>query len=273
MSAPEQKLSPPISSLGHSAYLNTRAAILGAAIGYGFWFVAHNPRYFWPIVGGLFGITIIGTLWTSRATFAKPYRLNYLILPVVLLASGLFFFLLLKNPTYQLIFVGAISVIYWYFFRSFAELREHPTPEKKKGVTQALDVVTSITLFLSLASLQELYFFFSWKLWALIVVGALLAAVMLYQSLWYHRVITLRAWVFILVGTLVFAESLWAIAVLPTGYLTNTLLSVAALYVIQSISIASLRGLLKRRTVLENLGMASLIIAIALFSSRWTPLA
>lgn len=265
----DQKLSP----LLHSAYLNIRAAILGGAIGYSFWFVAHNPRYFWPIVGTVTAIAVLGTLWTSHATFAKPYRLNYLILPVVLLASSLFFFLLLKNPTYQLVFVGSIGIIYWYFFRSFAELREHPSQEKKKGVTQALDVVTSVTMFLSLASLQELYFFFSWKLWALIIVGAALACILLYQSMWYHRVITLRAWVFILVGTMLFAESIWAITVLPTGYLTNTLLSVAALYVIQSVSITSLRGLLKRRTVLENLSMAAVIIVIALLSSRWTPLA
>ena len=259
--------------LRHSLYLNVRAAVLGGAIGYAFWFVAHNPRYFWPVVGGTAALTIFATLWTSQASFAKPYRLNYLILPLVLLASSLFFFLLLKNPSYQLIFVAVIGAIYWYFFRSFAELREHPSPEKKKGFTQALDVVTSVTMFLALASLQELYFFFSWKVWAFVLTGALLSAAFLYQSFWYHRLITLRAWVFIMVGALAFIEILWAVAVLPTGYLTNTLLSVAALFVIQSLAVASLRGLLKSRTVLENLGIAALIVIIALFSSRWTPLA
>jgi hypothetical protein len=253
-------------------YINVRAAFFGITIGYGFWYMAHNAGQFKPVVAILATLIVVATLWTSHASAEKVYRLNYLILPSVLFVSALFFFLLLKNPTYQLFFVVAIGAMYFYFFRAFAELREHPTPEKKKSVTQALDVVASITVFLSFASLQELYFFFNWKVFALILTAGLATAVLLYQIYWYHRVMTLRSWHFLVLGVLLMAQLIGVLTFLPTGYLTNALISVAGFYVYQALTVAALRGILKKRSVWEHIIVACVISAIALLSSRWTPL-
>jgi hypothetical protein len=258
--------------LRHSLYINLRAAFFGFAIGYGFWYLAHHASQFKTVVTILAVLIVVATLWTSHASMEKVYRLNYLILPSVLFVSSLFFFLLLKNPTYQLVFVAVIGAMYFYFFRAFAELREHPTPEKKKSVTQALDVVASITIFLSFASLQELYFFFNWKVFALVLTAGLATAILLYQIYWYHRVMTLRSWHFIALGVLLMAQLVGVLTFLPTGYLTTALVCVAGFYVYQALTVAALRGILKKRAVLEHIIVACVISAIAFISSRWTPL-
>lgn len=117
---------PRHSSLRLSVYYNIRALILGALVAYGFWYVIYHARLFNLVVVILLALIIAGTIWTSRTTLTKKYRLNYLILPILLFVSGLFFFLLLKNPTFQILFVIMIGAIYTFLFRIFAELREKP---------------------------------------------------------------------------------------------------------------------------------------------------
>ena len=262
-----------VTLLRHSIYLNIRAALLGGGIGYGYWYLAHHASQFWQVVVALVIVVLLGTTWTSKLSFAKLYRFNYILLPSVLFAGSLLFFLLLKNPTYQLLFALLIGLTYWYFFRSFAELREHPSPERKKSFTQALDVVSSFTIFLNLASVHELYFFFSWKPYWLVLGVAGLTVVLLYQSYWYHRIMTARAWLYVFLGSLIMAQLVWVLTLLPTGYLTNTLVGVAGLYAYQALSVAQLRGILHKRFVLEHIAIAGIICVIGLLSSRWTPLA
>ncbi|MFO0704351.1 MAG: hypothetical protein U0517_00020 [Candidatus Andersenbacteria bacterium] len=261
-----------LTSLRHATYTTIRAVVLGSSIGYGFWYVAHHANFFWLTVLALAVLVILGTLWSTHFGFDKLYRLNFLILPLVLLGSSLFFFLLLKNPSYQLFFCFIIGGLYIFFFRSFTELREHPTQERKKSVTQALDLVAALTMFLSFASLQELYFFFAWKSYWLLLAAVGLSAVLLYVIYWYNRLITFRAWFYLALGALLLGEYFWAIGFFPTGYLSSAILSVAGLFLYQSLTVASLRGFLRRRLVLEQLLLAGVISVIALLSSRWTPL-
>jgi|GEM_PF-3980817 len=263
----------PLSSLRHATYINIRALIFGTALGYGFWYVAHHAGLFGATVATLVAIVMLGTLWSTHFSFEKLYRLNYLILPLLLLGSGLFFFLLLKNPTYQLVFCVVQGTIYFFFFRSFAELREHPTPERKKSVTQALDVVTALTMFLAFATLQELYFFFSWRPYVLLAAQVGVSLVLLYTIYWNHRLITMRAWFYCALGALVLAEFYWAVSFFPVGYLSSAIMAVAGLFLYQTISVASLRGLLRPRVLGEQIAIAGVISVIALLTSRWTPLA
>ena len=259
--------------LRHAVFLQVRAALLGGLIAYGFWYLARHASAFVAVAIGLTILVTVSALWTSRFNFTKVYRLNYLPLPLVLYAGALFFFLLLKNPTYQLIFVVVIGLMFWYLFRSFAELREHPTPERKKSFTQALDVISSAAAFLAFASLGQMYAFFSLPVGLLVAGSALLTVLLLYEAYWYHRVTTLRAWTYVAVGALIVGEIAWATSLLPVGYLTGAVLAVAAFYVFQALSTASLRGLLHRRVVREQLAIAGIICVIALASSRWLPVA
>lgn len=261
-----------LSSLRNSSYINLRALMLGGGIGYGYWYVAHHADQFAYVLAAILTIVIFGTIWTSHITFQKIYRANYLILPSILLVSSLFFFLLLKNPSYQFLFIIIVGGIYAYYFRSLAELRERPSPERKKSFTQSLDIVSILVAFFSFATLQELLFFFSWHATWIILLGTAVSMTLLYQNYWYHRVITLRAHFYVLLGGLIMVETLWAISFLPTGYLANAVLSVAALYAYQSLTVTALRGLLKKRTVIESIAMAGVISVIVLVSSRWTPL-
>ncbi len=258
--------------IGHTFYVNIRALVLGGTIAYGFWYVIYHASTFVYVVGLLVALVIIGTLWTTRTTFTKFYRLNYLALPILLLSSSLFFFLLLKNPTFQLLFVIMIGVIFTFLFRAYAELREHPTPERKKSITQFLDIATAVLVFLSFASLQQLYFFFSLKIYWIVLIGLILSGILLYQIYWYHRLITFKAWFYVLLGGLLMAQALWVITLLPTGYLTNAIVAVSFFYVYQAITVSSLRSLLRPRITLEYLGIASALLLIAFVSSPWTPL-
>jgi hypothetical protein len=261
-----------LSSLRHATYINLRALLVGCAIGYGFWYMAHHANLFAVVMLVLTALVVLTTLWTIHFSLGKLYRLNFLILPLLLLGSSVFFFLLLKNPAYQRVFCFIIGTIFVFFFRSFAELREHPTPERKKSLTQALDLVSALTMFLSFASLQELYFFFSWKPYWLLLTAVVISGVLLYVMYWYNRLITFRAWFYILLGMLVLGQYYWAIGFFPTGYLSSAILSVAGLFLYQSITVAALRGLLRRQVLLEQLAVASVISVIALLTSRWTPL-
>jgi hypothetical protein len=262
-----------VTPLRHAAFLQLRAALLGGAVAFGFWYLARHAEAFLPVTAGLALLVLLGTLWTSRFTTTKLYRLNYLPLPLLLYVSALFFFLLLKNPTYQLGFELFVGLTFWYLFRSFAELREQPSPERKKTFTQALDVISSLTAFLAFASLGQLYAFFSLNTGWLVGGSAVLAALLLYEAFWYHRVTTMRAWTYVALGALVVAQVAWATSLLPVGYLTAAALSVAAFHVFQAVSSASLRGLLHRRLVLEQLAVVGIICAIVLASSRWVPVA
>ena len=261
-----------LTSLRHASYVNLRALLLGGLLGYGFWYVAHHADQFLVIVTGMAGLVLLGTLWTTQFSFEKKYRLNYMIVPVVLYSGSLFFFLLLKNQTYQIIFSVGIAALYIFLFRAFAELREHPTPERKKSVTQALDIVVALTMFVSFATLHELYFFFSWRLYGLIIAGVVLTMVLLYATYWHNRVMTLRAWFFVVLGGLLIGEYLWALSFLPSGYLTTALLAVVGLFLYYTITVASLKGMLRQRVVMQHLMAAGVISVIALVSSRWTPL-
>ena len=261
-----------LTSLRHALYVNMRAVVLGSAIGYGFWYVAHHADQFSIVVLLMALLILVGTLWTIHFSFEKKYRLNYVLVPALLYASSLFFFLLLKNQLYQVLFSIGIAAIYIFLFRAYAELRQQPTPERKKSVTQALDIVVVMTMFVSFATLHELYFFFDWRLYGLLISGVVLTMLLLYATYWHNRIMTLRAWFFVVLGGLLMGEYLWALSFLPSGYLTTATLAVLGLFLYQAITVSALKGMLRRRVVLQHLAAASVISVVALLSSRWTPL-
>lgn len=265
-------LSFPLRSLGHAFFINARAIFFGLIISYGFWYTAHHASQFVYVLLILLIVILLGTIWTSKISLEKLYRANYIILPVILFISAMFFFLLLINPTYQILFVILIGLIYFHLFRSLPDIKEKPTPEKKKSFTQSLDIVLLLTSFFCYATLQELMLFFEWKSYWIILLGVAISFVLLYQNYWYHRVMTFRALFYILLGTLIMGEMLWAFTFLPTGYLTNAALTVAIFYIYQAISLAALKNQISRQVVMETLLITSVIIVIILTSSSWTPL-
>lgn len=268
MQAAETTVAP----LRHALYLHMRAALGGALISYGYWYLAHHAHQFLWLVVGLLIIIVGMSAWTSRLTFGKLYRLHYQILPVLLFVSSLFFFLLLKNPAYQLVFVVMIGGMYWYLFRVFAELREHATVERKKAFTQSLDILSAFTSFLVFASLQQLLFFFSLHISWFLIAGVFLTALLLYQSYWYHRMVSFRSLAYVLLGSLLVGQFLWAFTLLPTGYLTNAVLSVAVYHSYQTITVAALRGILGVKLVRDQVAISLIVVALVLASSRWIPL-
>lgn len=208
------------------------------------------------------------TQFTKESDVSKKWW-NFLILPA-LFTTGLaaYSVLFANNFIVQLLFIlnsvflyFYLKIIYYYLIRT------------KSYKNLSLENISSYGNFLAFFFISSVVYglqsFLNMPVWSLAIVMAVVAALMIYQTIWANRVEEKNALVYILVGSLILVELAWAMSFLPLNFNASGLILAICYYILIGLVRHHLLGDLKKREIKLYLLLGIGSILLILLTARW----
>ncbi|MFC1633150.1 hypothetical protein ACFL1U_03395 [Patescibacteria group bacterium] len=253
-------------------FFNRILPIISALLIFGFFeMIVFYREHFWWWVIGCGAVVLLSAILYARINKRKIHRMKYAILPMLLLIGGLLFFVLLQTEIFYHLFSAILALAYIVQFYNMLELHKDPLPERRKSILQFFDAITFFTAFLLYVGVWQLSMFFGLTSWATLLIIAILTGLLLYQLFWYHRHFKAKAWLYVIVGSLIISEITWGLLYWPTGFFVNGLLLLVFFYLFGALSLARFRDNLNKRYVMQYISVAIIALVLILASSQWAP--
>lgn len=215
----------------------------------------------------IFSILSIWQL-TDRKLLNKKFW-QFIITPVLLLASGILFLSFLEGAIIRQIFlvilVGAIwtylEVIYlWLHFRPKYQ------PHSLENISTHLNL---LTIFLTASGLYSLIIFFGLSLWALIIIFAIISILLTHQMVWASGATLKSEWPYVLVISISVLQVFIVVSFLPTSIYVNGLLVTLVYYVMTGISRNWLLDIKDNKVIQRYLIISSIFFILILLTAKW----
>lgn len=227
---------------------------------------------------------LLFSIWQLMKYKVNQQFFNFLIAPVIFLASAWIFLLFLQSGWIQQLIIIVTSVLYWLFIKViFLYLFRRPKYQAHTlgNISSYLDLLAvffissgffSLMIFLQLPSWYlDLYFFqiVIDQIWQLLFLEALVVSLLTYQLLWASQIPLVSGGPFIFVITLVTTQLFLVTSFLPTSVYVKGLIVGIVFYLLSGLSRNWLLNIREWKVVRRYLtiGLISLIIILA--SAKW----
>ncbi len=225
---------------------------------------------FWYFLPLLFVVTAypIGALIGWRIGTSEFWQ--FLITPIMLVGSTLFFFLFLSNPLFAHLVVAATAVLFgWYCENLF--LFYYRTSEYQPNALEHISLYANLlAVFFLYSSLYAARVFLALPYVVVIAVGTAAAAIFAFQMLAHSKVVVRERWDLFGGLALIMAEVFGVVALLPTTQYVAGLLIAIPYYLMMSITRHALRNTLTRSVLLRNAILGVLTFTVTVLAAPWS---
>ena len=215
-------------------------------------------------------VVVVGTVWLlTGVQFFQKASWNFLIPPLLFLIGAVSFFLFIDYVIVRHLFIASIGVGYFLMFHNtFVFFRETKSyqPHALENIYSYIDTVS---LFLLCASGYGLKLFMGWPMWPFILLMLLATGVLFRHTLWAHKIDWRKSRLFVLIMSLLLAESSYVVSFLPTSYLFNSLMVIFIYYLLMQLVSDHLLNELNSRTIKKYVLISASAIVVALLTARW----
>lgn len=209
----------------------------------------------WKLIGR--GLITVGARW------------NFLVAPLFLITSGLFFILFLENQILKHFLAIFLAVLLGLFLENiFIYIYRHDKYQVNslENISSYLNLIS--TLFFN-SGFFGLLIFLNIPVWLLILLILLVTFSLSYQTMWINKIVSEKSWIYILIICLILCELAWALSFLPTSfYVSGAVLSIAY-YLVLGISRFYLLGNLDAKIVKRHLIISLIVLILILGTARW----
>lgn len=197
-------------------------------------------------------------------------RWSFSVLPSFFSISSISL-LYLIGPVYEeQVFIFLASVMYYLALFGAYRLRHYSEDKTAQGMIMA---ATASTIFFTYASFYGIYLNFLVPLYVLMVAYLAVTLLVSYQHFSIIRKGNdkLPTWIYSFLLSLAMTELIWTMNYWPFGYLTTGAIALILYYVLWDIIQSYFLGLLRKKRVVANTILFSVLIGLILLSSKWIP--
>ncbi|MBU4454984.1 hypothetical protein KJ586_00515 [Patescibacteria group bacterium] len=218
----------------------------------------------------LVNLFIFFTVWRfSRASDVDKSWWNFFILPCLMSASIIAYTVLLANKTIiQSLFILNVILLYFYLRYVYYYLLR-PAAYKPFSIENISSYGNFLTFFLISAACYGLQSFLNLRVWLLMAVVLLAAALIIYQIIWANKIDFKKSLPYILINCLILAELSWSLSFLPLNHNVSGLTLAICYYMLMGLSRHHLLGGLDKSKIKLYLSFGFISILIILLTARW----
>lgn len=194
---------------------------------------------------------------------------KFSILPPLFSVSSVALLYLVTLGYEQQILILLTSVLYYLALFGAYRLGKYEKDQTARGMITA---ATAATVFFTYSGAYGLYLNFLVPLYVLMLAYLIVTVFVNYQ---YFSIIKTddkkTVWLYSFILALVMAELIWTMNFWPFGYLTTGVIALILYYILWDVIQSHFLNILSRKRTLANMIFFSVLVAMVLLSSKWTP--
>lgn len=243
------------------------AALLLAA-----WFEVLRVRPSWVILLSLLLVVlIVGTMFTlfTGDLFTMAF-LGFTSVPLVLLGSGMFFYLFLDDLLLHRVVSIGVAFLVWFYYDNVYTFLHRVQSYQPFALQNIANYILLVSSFFFAAGLFGIRVFLQTPLALLVAVFAVGTALMITIQYWTYKVPVRTSLLYSAGVVLMLVELFLVIYYLPTGYEVNGALVAVFFYVLSNLTRLHLIGALKPSGVRRYMIIGASMVVLVLLTAQWT---
>jgi len=228
-----------------------------------------SPKRFYYSAGLIILIVAYGVWQLSGQKITSFKYWRFFITPLILIGSGLNFFLYLEGSLTVHFFVLVMTVLIWLYLEViYLRLYFRPKyePYSLENITVYVDL---LSIFLLASSLYSTIIFLDINIWLLIGLFAIICFLASAQLIWASGITMIFGWRHLAVIVLSVTEVFYVVSFLPTSVYVNGFLVAICYYLISGLIRNWLLDIRENRVIKRYLVVSILCIVIILLTAKW----
>ncbi len=231
------------------------------------WLFRPNWTYY-IFVAILLTYSFLFWLFINRNIFSSLFWKAFLN-PFIFLVSASAFFIFIDEFIVGQIFLFCVAVGYYLVMHSLYSFFHQTKDYQPYALENMYSYLNLVSFFLVNSAFYGFSLIMGIQIWIFVIPSLLTAFLLFYRTLQAHKLAWKDYWVYLLIISLIIAETFFIVGLLPTSYLFDGLVVTAIYYLMSSAAKDYLVGTLSRKS-LRNYSLISLVIIIILFlTAQW----
>ena len=228
-----------------------------------------KPTWIWFLFAAI-QVILFFIIWQITGRKFRSFQFwNFLITPHLFLATACFFSISLESRFFLHTVAVLSSVVLGIFLEEIFVYFNLPKKYYPYSLENISNYINLLTVFLLFSSLYSLIVFLNFSMWYLSLIVIAFIFLLAYQSTWVNKISFRKAWLFILVITLILTELFSVISFLPTSFYVNAIVLTVCYYIILGLSRFILLEELEKKPLRRYLIIGFIAIVIALLTAQW----
>jgi hypothetical protein len=219
------------------------------------YFIFVTAALIWQAIGK--GLITFGARW------------KFLITPLSLVLSGLFFIIFLENLFLKHFLAILISILVGFFLENiiiYIYFHERYQASSLENISNYLNL---ISIFFFTSSIFGVFSFLNISLWLLTILILVIVALLIYETMWINKFFSFKKWIYILVISLISVETFWAVTFLPVSFYVSGAILTIVYYILSGLSRNYLLGILDKRILKRYLIVSIIVLILILGTAKW----
>lgn len=229
----------------------------------------NNPEATYYIAG-IFFILHTLTIWLL-AKFGQVRKsfFTFYFTPFFLLVGSFTFFLIIDHVVVQYIFALVIGIIYILIIKNIFSFVYRTKDYQPLALENIFSYVNLISLFLIYSSSYGFILLLGWPVWVLVIFCFLITAFLFSRTLFTYKINWQDGKLFVLIMSIIIAESFYVISLLPSSYIINGLVLIVIYYLFMNLIKDYLKDRMNFKDIRLYLLVVGIIMIISLVTTRW----
>lgn len=229
-----------------------------------------NPISIYGVIAWLIVIISLA-IWklTQKELIAPASAWDFLISPIILVLSALFFSIFLETAISRHILALLVTLFLGIFLEiAFTYIYFHQNYQVY-SLENVSGYFNLLSFFLACSSLFSLAMFLGVPTWQFTIYIILISFLLLFEDFWINKTLKETKWLFIFSLTLIIAEVAWVLSFFPFNFYTNSLILTLFYYALSELSLAYFKGQLDKAHIKRCLLIGFLGVVLAMFTAGW----
>jgi len=230
--------------------------------------LALKPQFHLYIAGFLL-LLIPLTVWHLVGYNLKLKFWNFLISPLLLVASQFLFMIFLEGRMFWQVALAVLTIFLAIFLENIYIYFNRPLKYQTYSILNISSYLNLLIVFQFTVGFFWLIIFLGFSTWLATLLTLIYTTLLIYQVMWVADISIAKSGYFIFGIPLIMAEFFWAISFFPTSVYVNGIILTIIYYFLSGIARNHLLKILDKKVVWRYILISGLSLLVTLATAKW----
>lgn len=234
----------------------------------GFELIFLLPNFLPYICFGILAIFVF--IWHQFTRLKAVEQLNFILTPLLFFSSAILICLFLESNFLRQLIAAAVSLISYFYFANLYDYFYQTSRYQVNSLQLISEYVNLLAAFFFYTGFFSFRIFLNYPVSPLILGVVIISFLLIYASIWIHKVNFGQNLIYSGIGSLVLAQIFLAISFLPNSFYVNGMALAAIFYVYVNLALLYLTSHAHPRKIAKYIVISALSILLVYVTASWT---